>query len=152
MGICSRIQGSLYFLRLQSRWNAAGGKKKSWPNGSNTETEDAHSSPSCLRRLWFKTSTAASHGTAVATLLPLTTKKYSVRLQRDVCVSLLLCFNIFQALIYIFSLLDHQHWGCRWVYREVLPHGAEICSLFWQMISFSLIWFQLLNHTSPFGV
>lgn len=26
MGICSKIQGSLYFLWLQSGWNAAGGK------------------------------------------------------------------------------------------------------------------------------
>lgn len=57
-------------------------------------------------------------------------------------MSLLLCFH-FNILVfkleYRFFLLDHQHRVCHWVYPDVLPHGAEICPLFWQMISFSLI-------------
>lgn len=50
--------------------------------------------------------------------------------------------------------MKRQHQRCNWGDHDVLSHGAEVCARIWQMISFDLIGFQLLNliHTSPFGV
>lgn len=151
MGICSRIQGSLYFLRLQSGWNAAGGKSLDQMGPT----------------LRLKMLTVFR---VYVVLFDLKLQQQSAVLATDNKKKIyfqkifskvkyegmwLLCFNfnisIFK-LEYMFFQLDHQHWVCCWVYPDVLPHGAEICPRFWQMISFSLIRFRLQNHTSPFGV
>lgn len=82
MGICSKIQGSLYILWLQSGWNAAGGKSLD-QMGRTLRLEML----TVLQHLpWFKTLPVSrevivqSLGSFIGTtLLPLTTKRVILR-------------------------------------------------------------------------